>query len=132
VKRRVDFRECEQGSPGNRRSHFRGTGTGAAPSDLSAIVEGYVAWLELQPLAPSTRRAYRTKVAAFVAWLVASKLDAGDPLADPHARDFKGQLKEKRYPWICWGMNCVGRPRAKRRLVPPTRDFRVAVTVMVG
>jgi integrase/recombinase XerC len=65
-------------------------------------VERHVAWLERQPLAPSTRRAYRTKVAAFAAWLAASELDAGDPLADPDARDyavrdFKGHLKTKRY-----------------------------------
>ena len=72
------------------------------PSDIEETVSAYLAWLERQPLAPATRRAYRTKVNQFATWLGATDLSFGDPLADPHARDyavrdFKGHLKQRRY-----------------------------------
>ncbi len=78
------------------------TGTGAGAAELTAAVGRYVAWLERQPLATSTRRAYRTKVTAFAGWLTASGRGGGDPLTDPNARDyavrdFKGHLKDQRY-----------------------------------
>ncbi|MDP8930191.1 MAG: tyrosine-type recombinase/integrase [Actinomycetota bacterium] len=58
-------------------------------------------WLSKQPLAEHTRRTYRTRVAQFLDWLSRHGCEAGDPLADPHARDYavrdyKRHLKAQR------------------------------------
>jgi hypothetical protein len=52
------------------------------------VTAAYQAELDRLPLAANTRRAYRTRVANFLAWLAGADLDGGDPLADPHARDY--------------------------------------------
>lgn len=39
------------------------------------------------PLAPQSRRAYRSRVAGYLDWLTVSHTGGGDPLADPAARD---------------------------------------------
>jgi integrase/recombinase XerC len=54
----------------------------------SELTAAYHAELDRLPLAANTRRAYRTRVANFLAWLVTADLDGGDPLQDPHARDY--------------------------------------------
>jgi integrase/recombinase XerC len=54
----------------------------------SEVTAAYHAELDRLPLSANTRRAYRTRVANFLAWLVSADLDGGDPLADPHARDY--------------------------------------------
>jgi site-specific recombinase XerC len=78
------------------------TGEACSPGGIDGTVSAYLAWLERQPLAPATRRAYRTKVIQFATWLGETDLGFGDPLGDPHARDyavrdFKGHLKQRRY-----------------------------------
>jgi integrase/recombinase XerC len=67
--------------------------TPAASTNVSVgrageVTAAYHAELARLPLADSTRRAYRTRVAGFLAWLVSADVDGGDPLADPHARDY--------------------------------------------
>jgi site-specific recombinase XerD len=67
--------------------------TPAASANVSVgrageLTAAYQAELDRLPLAANTRRAYRTRVANFLAWLVTADLDGGDPLADPHARDY--------------------------------------------
>jgi len=62
---------------------------------------GYERWLEIQPLAASTRRAYRGHVRRFVEFLAIWPGEGGDPLTDAHARDyavrdFKSHLKTVR------------------------------------
>jgi integrase/recombinase XerC len=62
---------------------------------------GYERWLETQPLAVSTRRAYRGHVRRFVEFLACWPGEGGDPLTDAHARDyavrdFKSHLKTVR------------------------------------
>jgi len=62
---------------------------------------GYERWLETQPLAVSTRRAYRGHARRFVDFLASWPGEGGDPLADAHARDyavrdFKSHLKTVR------------------------------------
>jgi len=62
---------------------------------------GYERWLETQPLAVSTRRAYRGHVRRFVEFLACRSGEGGDPLTDAHARDyavrdFKSHLKTVR------------------------------------
>jgi site-specific recombinase XerD len=54
------------------------------------LTAAYQAELDRLPLSANTRRAYRSRVANFLAWLVTAGLDelGGDPLADPHARDY--------------------------------------------
>lgn len=37
---------------------------------------------------PHTRRAYASRVRGYLAWLDSSDTDGGDPLGDPHARDY--------------------------------------------
>jgi len=61
----------------------------------------YAAWLERQPLAANTRRAYRVRVAQYCAYLATTPVDAGDPLRDIHAasyaaRDYRTWLKTVR------------------------------------
>jgi len=62
---------------------------------------GYERWLETQPLAVSTRRAYRGHARRFVEFLASWPGEGGDPLTDAHARDyavrdFKSHLKTVR------------------------------------
>ncbi len=62
---------------------------------------GYERWLKNQPLAVSTRRAYRGHARRFVEFLASWPGEGGDPLADAHARDyavrdFKSYLKTVR------------------------------------
>ena len=62
---------------------------------------GYERWLESQPLAVSTRRAYRGNVRRFVEFLASWPGERGNPLTDAHARDyavrdFKSHLKTVR------------------------------------
>ncbi len=62
---------------------------------------GYERWLETQPLAVSTRRAYRGHARRFVEFLGSWPGEGGDPLTDAHARDyavrdFKSHLKTVR------------------------------------
>jgi len=49
---------------------------------------GYEAWLETQPLAPATRRAYRGHARRFVEFLAGWPGEGGNPLTDAHARDY--------------------------------------------
>jgi len=61
----------------------------------------YAAWLERQPLADNTRRAYRVRVAQYCAYLAITPVDAGDPLRDIRAasyaaRDYRTWLKTVR------------------------------------
>jgi site-specific recombinase XerD len=67
--------------------------TSAASTSVSIgragqLTAAYQAELDRLPLAANTRRAYRIRVAHFLAWLVTADLDGRDPLADPHARDY--------------------------------------------
>ena len=62
---------------------------------------GYERWLESQPLAMSTQRAYRGHARRFVEFLASWPGEGGDPLVDAHARDyavrdFKSHLKTVR------------------------------------
>jgi len=62
---------------------------------------GYERWLESQPLAVPTRRAYRGHARRFVEFLASWPGEGGDPLTDAHARDyavrdFKSHLKTVR------------------------------------
>ena len=62
---------------------------------------GYELWLETQPLAASTRRAYRGHARRFVEFLASWPGEGGNPLTDAHARDyavrdFKSHLKTVR------------------------------------
>jgi integrase len=59
-----------------------------ADGGIEAAVAGYRRWVGRQPLAAATRRAYRRAVGEFGAFLEGWDGDAGDPLVDPHARDF--------------------------------------------
>lgn len=59
-----------------------------APGELAERLEGYRAWLARQPLSERTRRVYAGEAGRFGAWLASVPCDAGDPLADPHARDY--------------------------------------------
>ncbi len=70
-------------------------------TDLVAQLAGYETWLEGQPLAASTRRAYRGHARRFVGFLASWPGEGGNPLTDAHARDyavrdFKSYLKTVR------------------------------------
>lgn len=70
-------------------------------TDAVEQLAGYAAWLETQPVAPATRRAYRGHVRRFVEFLASWPGEGGDPLRDAHARDyavrdFKSYLKTVR------------------------------------
>ena len=72
-----------------------------ALTDPVEQLAGYERWLETQPLAVSTRRAYRGHARRFVEFLASWPGEGGDPLADAHARDyavrdFKSHLKTVR------------------------------------
>jgi integrase/recombinase XerC len=70
---------------------------------MNAVEEfaGYEAWLQNQPLAPASRRAYRGHVRRYVEFLASWSAEGGNPLEDAHARDyavrdFKSHLKTVR------------------------------------
>jgi site-specific recombinase XerC len=70
-------------------------------ADLDETLDRYRAWLARQPLAAHSRRTYATRVAQFLAYLGATPSEYGDPLHEPHARDyavrdFKSHLKTVR------------------------------------
>jgi len=72
-----------------------------ALTDPVEQLAGYERWLETQPLAVSTRRAYRGHARRFVEFLASWPGEGGDPLTDAHARDyavrdFKSYLKTVR------------------------------------
>jgi len=65
------------------------------------IAESYGEWLAVQPLSENTRRAYRVRAGQYLEYLAATPAEYGDPLEDPHARDyaardFKAHLKTVR------------------------------------
>jgi integrase/recombinase XerC len=59
---------------------------GTAP--LDTISDAYKSWLQKQPLSASTRRTYLTQVRQFCVYLHSISGDYGNPLTDPHARDY--------------------------------------------
>jgi site-specific recombinase XerD len=48
----------------------------------------YATWLLRQPFSAHTRRAYRVQVAQYCTYLAAMPAAYGDPLREPHARDY--------------------------------------------
>src|SRR5207248_2454170 len=80
--------------------------TGEQPSppssqEIKQAVDGYLSWLDRQPLSPATRRRYQTRALQSGDWLASTQLDA-DPLTDSlgrdyAVRDFKGWLKQRKY-----------------------------------
>jgi len=65
------------------------------------ISESYKAWLDRQPLSGNTRRAYRVRAGQYLDYLAATSAEYGNPLEDPHARDyaardFKAHIKTVR------------------------------------
>jgi site-specific recombinase XerD len=68
-------------------------------AELGRVITGYEHWLGRQPLSPNTRRTYLGRVSQYCAYLKASSNNYGNPLSDPHARDyairdFKSHLKK--------------------------------------
>lgn len=57
------------------------------PERYAGVYADYTAALERAPLDADTRRAYDSRVRAYLAWLDTGDLDA-DPLTDAHGRDF--------------------------------------------
>lgn len=69
----------------------RGRAPVALPVRLEAVHATYSAHLARAPLSAETRRTYASKVRGYLAWLAQATTDGlvdGDPLADPHARDW--------------------------------------------
>jgi Phage integrase, N-terminal SAM-like domain len=71
------------------------------PDELTSVTAGYRLWLAKQPLSVNTRRTYLGGVRQYCTYLETSANDYGDPLSDPHARDyairdFKTHLKKAR------------------------------------
>ena len=67
--------------------------------ELGRVTTGYQHWLTRQPLSVNTRRAYLGRVRQYCAYLAAPVNDYGNPLSDPHGRDyairdFKSHLKK--------------------------------------
>src|ERR1700720_1922737 len=58
------------------------------PDELASVTDGYRLWLAKQPLSVNTRRTYLGRVRQYCAYLETSANDYGDPLSDPHARDY--------------------------------------------
>jgi site-specific recombinase XerD len=56
--------------------------------DPAASQAAYLTWLERQPLAANSRRTYRVRVTQYCAYLATTPSVSGDPLVDPHARDY--------------------------------------------
>jgi integrase/recombinase XerC len=59
-----------------------------ATSTPAAVLAAYTAWLDQQPLAAHTRRAYRQHVGQFCAFLTTYPAPYGDPFHEPPARDY--------------------------------------------
>jgi hypothetical protein len=59
------------------------------PDELARVTAGYRDWLARQPLSVNTRRTYLGRVRQYCAYLETSAGDYGDPLSDPHARDYR-------------------------------------------
>ena len=69
--------------------------------ELGRATTGYQHWLTRQPLSVNARRAYLGRVRQYCAYLAARVNDYGNPLSDPHGRDyairdFKNHLKKSR------------------------------------
>jgi integrase/recombinase XerC len=67
--------------------------------ELGRVTTGYQHRLTRQPLSVNTRRAYLGRVRQYCAYLAAPVNDYGNPLSDPHGRDyairdFKSHLKK--------------------------------------
>ena len=60
-------------------------------NDLQLFFDGYAAALEHAPLDADPRRAYASRVHAYLAWLDFAAIAGPDPLTDPHGRDFAGR-----------------------------------------
>ncbi|MFD3685448.1 tyrosine-type recombinase/integrase [Nocardiopsis sp. NPDC058631] len=58
------------------------------PAVHTPVFASYAAALERAPLDAHTRRAYASRVRSFLAWLDDAAPAGGDPLTDPHGRDF--------------------------------------------
>jgi hypothetical protein len=81
----------------NRKS----TGASINAAELASLTAGYRRWLARQPLSVNTRRTYLGQVRQYCAYLETSANEYGNPLSDPHARDyairdFKSHLKKER------------------------------------
>ena len=81
----------------NRKS----TGSSIKADELASLTAGYRRWLARQPLSVNTRRTYLGQVRQYCAYLETSANEYGNPLSDPHARDyairdFKSHLKKER------------------------------------
>jgi integrase/recombinase XerC len=77
----------------------------ASATSTASIFTDYLAWLARQPLSENTRRTYLTQVRQYCAYLEQSSPGYGNPVRDPHARDYavrdyKAHLKtvQKRKP----------------------------------
>lgn len=57
-------------------------------NQLPQLLAAYTAWLNRQPLAANTRRAYKGRVSQYCAYLATTGSDYGDPLHEPKARDY--------------------------------------------
>jgi site-specific recombinase XerD len=58
-------------------------------TDIQQAVDDYRSWLETQPLAANTRRAYATQVSRYGEYLLErSESQSGHPLQDANARDY--------------------------------------------
>ena len=115
--------------------------------ELASVTDGYRLWLARQPLSVDTRRTYLGRVRQYCAYLETSANDYGDPLSDPHARDyairdFKSHLKKERkakpasvnlmlaaldHLYLFLGL---GRPKVRREDLPqeaprPSKNIRV-------
>lgn len=55
---------------------------------LNQLLADYTNWAAHHPLAANTRRTYRTQIAQYCDYLTTLPLLYGDPLHDPHARDY--------------------------------------------
>jgi hypothetical protein len=69
------------------------------PAESGRVTAGYQHWLVRQLLSPNTRRTYLGRVSQYCAYLKTSANIYGNPLSDPHARDyairdFKSHLKK--------------------------------------
>jgi integrase/recombinase XerC len=58
------------------------------PTHLAIIFADYQAWLTKQPLAKNTRRTYLVQVQQYCAYLEKTPAEDGNPLQEPHARDY--------------------------------------------
>jgi len=82
--------------------------------ELGRVTTGYQHWLTRQPLSVNTRRAYLGRVRQYCAYLAARVNDYGNPLGDPHGRDyairdFKSHLKKS-----CKAKPVLGQSDARR------------------